>query len=521
MKVSFMDDLSTQDSLHTSALILGWMTLTLHLMLGISGCERTLPKTAQISIKTIDVYGRPLSEISVSSADSDALWGYTDERGIFRGEITLQPARVHTLQLGTPEGYIFASGHSDQRLNESSTEHVMTAPLFAIDLSHAQSDAQLQYDFRAVYERAPLDYMFMIEGSKGDHVRMNGESITTLAQSGSVEFMSSGTPGKPITLEVGARSYQGVFASKREVYLLLRDDQELRRLSHSPRVQVLARAQQVKASKRRQARHISRKHTQRTRYRRSSKRAVSPASSRALKQRSAKRSTQHLNLNPHQRPEHRYDERQQARQKRQVVVNPIKGTRHTRSEARAKLREIEQDFRKTRRLFAREVKWIKSLSEARHGLTYFYAHRLLGEHYFRVSAIDRQRDSLEVAIRKGRYRHDPLVLLSLAQAYNHFKQYDRALSVLKHAEAKLVRAPTSVKVKVNETYAQTLRLAYLSGREHNPLKSDMKYIDHAIRAWYRVRDLAGASSSRARRAHRQIRALEELKVSSQTHAQSI
>ena len=183
----------------------------------------------------------------------------------------------------------------------------------------------------------------------------------------------------------------------------------------------------------------------------------------------------------------------------------------SKSEVKSKLKEVEQRYKRTSRLTAQDVAFLKQL-QASHGTSYNYGHRLLGAYYFTLNDIRRQRDSLEIAVKRGRYKSDPVVLLSLAQAHGHFKSYSRALKYLKRAEAKMGRMKGAGKANIYRTYAEYLRLHYLAQRARNPLQADSGLLDLAIQKWSRLRSLSGSSSRDGMEAKKKIAKLEQMKA---------
>ena len=136
---------------------------------------------------------------------------------------------------------------------------------------------------------------------------------------------------------------------------------------------------------------------------------------------------------------------------------------------------------------------------------------MLGEYYFSINDIRRQRDSLKIATKKGRYRSDALVLLSLAQAYGHFKQFKPALKTLKRAESKMGRLKGDGKANIYRTYAEFLRMEYLAQRSKNPLQADLGLLDQALRKWKKLQSMSGGGSQDSRDAAKQIEKIEKLK----------
>ena len=64
---------------------------------------------------------------------------------------------------------------------------------------------------------------------------------------------------------------------------------------------------------------------------------------------------------------------------------------------------------------------------------YNEANRLLGAWYFRNKNYKLQAKALEAATKRGRYKHDPRVLLSLAKAYGRQERHASAVRVMKRA----------------------------------------------------------------------------------------
>ena len=183
----------------------------------------------------------------------------------------------------------------------------------------------------------------------------------------------------------------------------------------------------------------------------------------------------------------------------------------SKKDVKSKLKEIEKRYERTNRLTAQDVSFLKMLNR-KHGTSYNSAHRLLGAFYYGLNDIRRQRDSLEIAVKKGRYKHDPLVLLSLAQAYGHFKQYSRAIKYLRKAQAKMGRLNGAGKANIYRTYAEYLRLLYVSQRARNPLQADTGLLDKAIQKWKSLQTLSGSGSRDGADARTQIAKLEKMKA---------
>ena len=136
---------------------------------------------------------------------------------------------------------------------------------------------------------------------------------------------------------------------------------------------------------------------------------------------------------------------------------------------------------------------------------------MLGAFYFDLRDYRRQRDSLEIATKKGPYRSDAKVLLSLAQAYGHFKQYAKALKTLKRTEAKMRRLSGAEKANVYRTYAEYARLSYVAQYNKNPMRADANLLDTAIQKWKRLQTISSPGSKDYSDAQTQIQKLERMK----------
>jgi len=191
-----------------------------------------------------------------------------------------------------------------------------------------------------------------------------------------------------------------------------------------------------------------------------------------------------------------------------VVGDPLAGM--SKQDIKERVEQIGKGYDSSNRLAAADVRFLKQLSRS-NGTAYNSAHRILGAYYYNIKEYRRQRDSLEIATKKGRYRSDAKVLLSLAQAYGHFKQYTKAIRTLKRTEAKMRRLSGSEKANVYRTYAEYARLYYIALRAKNPLRADTSLLDTAIQKWKRLQSISSAGSKDASDARKQIQKLEQMK----------
>jgi hypothetical protein len=182
----------------------------------------------------------------------------------------------------------------------------------------------------------------------------------------------------------------------------------------------------------------------------------------------------------------------------------------SKDEAKSRVKEIRERYQSTKRLMNVDVTFLKRLT-SKHGVSYNYAHQILGSYYFSLKDYRRQMNSLKIATKKGRYKKNSVVLLSLAQSHGYFKQYGAALKVIKRAERYMGREPGSVKMNIYKNYANFARQLYLMQRARNPQGADISLVDLSIKKWERLKAMAGAGSEQGRTATRKIKDLEALK----------
>ncbi|MEZ4468269.1 MAG: hypothetical protein R3F43_28495 [bacterium] len=75
---------------------------------------------------------------------------------------------------------------------------------------------------------------------------------------------------------------------------------------------------------------------------------------------------------------------------------------------------------------------------------------------------------LEVATSRGRYKHDPTILLSLAKAYALRKNYGKALGTMRRVEEKMRNLPASRKADAYRFYAEILEFEFLRQFDDDP-----------------------------------------------------
>ena len=143
---------------------------------------------------------------------------------------------------------------------------------------------------------------------------------------------------------------------------------------------------------------------------------------------------------------------------------------------------------------------------------YYEANRLLAEFYFSLKDYKRQAESLEVATSRGRYKHDPTILLSLAKAYALRKNYGKALGTMRRVEEKMRNLDASRKADAYRFYAEILEFEFLRQYDDDPKGANATLVDKAIEKWDRYRTFnRGADPGGVAKADKKIKELQELK----------
>ena len=171
----------------------------------------------------------------------------------------------------------------------------------------------------------------------------------------------------------------------------------------------------------------------------------------------------------------------------------------SRGEISSRVKKIKGSLGASNILFRRDVDFLKQLDETHP--SYYEANRLLADYYYRQKDYKRQAASLEEATRRGRYKSDPAVLLSLAKAYAQRKVYRKALRTMRRVEAKMRRLPVDAKVDAYRFYAEMLEFEFLKESAEDPKRANISLIDKAITKWERVITLSGGGAivSKARK----------------------
>jgi tetratricopeptide (TPR) repeat protein len=181
-----------------------------------------------------------------------------------------------------------------------------------------------------------------------------------------------------------------------------------------------------------------------------------------------------------------------------------------RAEVAERLDRIKGNLAQTTVLQKADVDFLSSVDRTDPG--YYEANRLLADYYFRLKDYRREAESLDAATTGGRYKHDPMVLLSLAKAYAHTKDYRRALSTMKRVDAKMRNLPAAHKADAYRVHAEMLEFEFLRQFHEDAKRANVSLVDKAIGKWENLQTFSqGADANAAALASKKIRELNELK----------
>ena len=143
---------------------------------------------------------------------------------------------------------------------------------------------------------------------------------------------------------------------------------------------------------------------------------------------------------------------------------------------------------------------------------YNEANRLLGAWYFRNKNYKLQAKALEAATKRGRYKHDPRVLLSLAKAYGRQERHANAVRVMKRVERKFRRLPAREREGAIKFHAEMLEQWFLRQYNDERKKANMSLLSKAIRQWENYRTFVrGAKPGQVAKASATIKRLKAMK----------
>ncbi len=184
-------------------------------------------------------------------------------------------------------------------------------------------------------------------------------------------------------------------------------------------------------------------------------------------------------------------------------------TSMTRAEISSRVKSIKGKLGGSNILVRKDVDFLKQLDETHP--SYYEANRLLADYYYRQGDYKRQAASLEEATRRGRYKSDPAVLLSLAKAYAQRKLYRKAMKTMRRVEAKMRRLPVDAKIDAYRFYAEMLEFEFLKESAEDPKRANISLLDKAITKWERVITLSGGGGKYVGKARKTIEKLTQRK----------
>lgn len=113
-------------------------------------------------------------------------------------------------------------------------------------------------------------------------------------------------------------------------------------------------------------------------------------------------------------------------------------------------------------------------------LGYFYASR---------GARDRQITHLEIAVRRGRYRHDARALFSLTKAHTELGNYKRALHLMQRVLRKMARVSLAEQAEFLRFRALLSEAVFAQQMMEHPARANIRLLDTAIESWERFKSI--------------------------------
>ncbi len=181
-----------------------------------------------------------------------------------------------------------------------------------------------------------------------------------------------------------------------------------------------------------------------------------------------------------------------------------------REEVAARLSQMAQKQANHQSLSADELDFLNQID--RTSPSYGEANRLLAEHYYESKDYSRQIQALENATSSGPLKRDPQVLLSLAKAYAHSKNYRKALKTMQRVDENARRLSPDRKADAMRFHAEILEFEFLRQYEEDPKGANLGLIDKALEKWERYKTFAtGADAAGVSKATEKISELTQLK----------
>ncbi|MEE2757857.1 MAG: hypothetical protein VYA30_14470 [Myxococcota bacterium] len=177
---------------------------------------------------------------------------------------------------------------------------------------------------------------------------------------------------------------------------------------------------------------------------------------------------------------------------------------------KSRLDEIKAKMRSSGVMTRSDAQFLKSVSRKASRSAYYEANRLLGKWYFKLKDYRRQANALEEATRGGRYKQDPLVLLSLAKAYGRMGAYSRAVRTMRRVERKARKLSKKAKSDAYKFHAEMLEFSFLRQYNDDPKEANYNLLTRALAQWEKFRDFGYSGAGRAI-ANKKIQKLSKLK----------
>jgi hypothetical protein len=182
----------------------------------------------------------------------------------------------------------------------------------------------------------------------------------------------------------------------------------------------------------------------------------------------------------------------------------------SREEVQSRLDQIKSGLDRSKVLQRADVEFLSQIDSTHPG--YYEAHRLLGDFYFQLKDYKRTSEELEIATSRGRYKHDPTLLLALAKSYAQQNDYRRALSVMTRVEVNMRDLPANQKADAFRFYAEMYEFEFLRQYHDDAKKANATLLDKALQQWEHYKTFAqGADPQGVALADSKIKKLQELK----------
>ena len=129
--------------------------------------------------------------------------------------------------------------------------------------------------------------------------------------------------------------------------------------------------------------------------------------------------------------------------------------------------------------------WVAGIAES--ASHYGEAWRLVADHHFRAGDAAEQAEALERATRRGRYRRDPQLLYSLAQAYAKASRYRDALTAMRRLDPVADRLDGDTRAEALRFHAILAERAVADAARPADPTGEARLLDAALDRWRRYR----------------------------------